>query len=666
MNAETMGEYLVKLSADVDRNSFATAVMALDTIVDKLKNIKGFAAGAAIVSGFVAISKATLDIVKSVAAADMEFQKLASRMWITKDSAKALSTAMKVMGASEEDIAWVPELREQFFRLRNEMNQFATPKDADEQLRWVRQIGYDVEALQVRLKMLKEWIAYYLIKYLGPFLKEFQDWVRWVSDKLGNNMPAIAKKIAEILAHIVSLGLTAVKAIKALVGGLYNFIESLPDNVKKWGAIFATVGAFILAGPFGRLIMVLGGALMLLEDFMYYMNGWNSSKTLAPMWEKLLRFIEGDTLSSIANEIKEFLLWVSDWFDYAVANFVKGLDWSGMEESLLDGLGELKDGVDELFESLCDVFDKITESTGEKEKARQKSFWTTFGNLVTDVVEELGRMAGRLGKIFKIIARGLKGDWDGVVAILKDSDMYRALSGTYKENAKEMFNRFTQAGMTRDGALGMIGNLDEESALDPNRVQGDVDPNYIKKVNEYEFVHDGLGFGIAQWTTPDRKQALWDFWLADEKGRALNDLSLQIDFLLYEMRNGYSHVFDKLSKTNDVEEASTYVLKEYERPEDMGAREQLERITAARKAGEVVGNSFAGGGGSSWGFNPSSWAASAAGGLSPAAAYASPATRSFSMGDVVVNVTQPNATASEIGDTVRRVMDARFGRGDFI
>ena len=42
-------------------------------------------------------------------------------MWVTKDTAKTLSVVLKTMGASQEDVAWVPELREQFFRLRQEM-----------------------------------------------------------------------------------------------------------------------------------------------------------------------------------------------------------------------------------------------------------------------------------------------------------------------------------------------------------------------------------------------------------------------------------------------------------------------------------------------------------------------------------------------------------------
>ena len=98
------------------------------------------------------------------------------------------------------------------------MNELATPVDADNQLQWIREIGYDVQSLQVKLKMLKEWIAYYLIKYLQPYIKEFQQFIQWLNDKLGKNMPEIARKIAKVLSQIVSIGISAVKVLKAIFG----------------------------------------------------------------------------------------------------------------------------------------------------------------------------------------------------------------------------------------------------------------------------------------------------------------------------------------------------------------------------------------------------------------------------------------------------------------
>ena len=71
----------------------------------------------------------------------------------------------------------LPELREQFFRLRQEMAELSTPADADGQLAWIREIGYDVQSLQLKLKMFKEWVVYYLIKELQPYIKDFQEFI---------------------------------------------------------------------------------------------------------------------------------------------------------------------------------------------------------------------------------------------------------------------------------------------------------------------------------------------------------------------------------------------------------------------------------------------------------------------------------------------------------
>lgn len=266
MAGNVIEEYLVGIGADIDTGSFNSAMMAISQLGKAMNAIKGAAPIVAVAAAIIGAGKAAYSTIKDVAAADMEYKKLASQMWITKDSAKSLSTTMKVMGVSQEDIAWIPELREQFFRLRNEMNELATPVDADNQLQWIREIGYDVQSLQVKLKMLKEWIAYYLIKYLQPYIKEFQQFIQWLNDKLGKNMPEIARKIAKVLSQIVSIGISAVKVLKAIFGSIYDFIESLPANVRKWAAIFAMVGAIIMSGPFGLFIAAIGDALTLSWD----------------------------------------------------------------------------------------------------------------------------------------------------------------------------------------------------------------------------------------------------------------------------------------------------------------------------------------------------------------------------------------------------------------
>ena len=255
---EHIEEYLVGIGADIDRQSFDTAMGALRQLESGLRKLKYAAAPMAIAAFITAVGKAAVNTIRDVAKTDMEYQKLANDMWVTKESAKALKIAMDAMGVSQDDIAWIPELRQQFFRLREEINRFATPADADEQLRYIREIGYDVQALFVRLKMFKEWIAYHLIKYLAPYIKEFKAFLKYLSDMLGADMPEKARKIARALSVVLSVAIQTVKAFGLAIKKVYDFIGGLPDNVKKWGAIFAAVGAAIMAGPFGRMEFKFG------------------------------------------------------------------------------------------------------------------------------------------------------------------------------------------------------------------------------------------------------------------------------------------------------------------------------------------------------------------------------------------------------------------------
>ena len=420
MSPEVMAEYLVRLSADVDNNSFNSAMTAINQLSNKLKQMKGVAAAAALGVGLAKVGTAAVNAIKDVARADMEFAKLGQRMWITKDSAKALSVAMKTMGCTEEDIAWVPELREQFFRLRNEMQELSTPQDAEDGLKFVRNIGYEIESVQVKLKMLKEWVVYYLIQILRPFMEEFREWVKWLNGKLKGRMPDIAKTIAKWLGNLVSLAATAMKAIRKIGESIYNFFEKMPESAKKWGAILAGVGAFVMASPLGKLLVVLGGALVLLEDFMYYVNGWNSSKALAPVWQTILDFLESDTLKEVKETVLELLgkagdrlNKISEYVAKIMSDIFDGIDWKGTFETAKEGLKSLYDGVVNIGTELDKVFDSIEKRTNEREAARQKSFWGKVGEGISDALKSLFKFGGALGDIFSAASCLLNGDLEG-------------------------------------------------------------------------------------------------------------------------------------------------------------------------------------------------------------------------------------------------------------
>ena len=58
------------------------------------------------------------------------------------------------------------------------------------------------------------------------------------------------------------------------------------------------------------------------------------------------------------------------------------------------------------------------------------------------------------------------------------------------------------------------------------------------------FVRDGAGYGLAQWTFWSRKEALLKF--AKEKGKSIGDLQMQLDFLWKELKVSYPAVLTVL------------------------------------------------------------------------------------------------------------------------
>ena len=141
------------------------------------------------------------------------------------------------------------------------------------------------------------------------------------------------------------------------------------------------------------------------------------------------------------------------------------------------------------------------------------------------------------------------------------------------DNASVIWEKLRKT-YSRAGTAGIMGNLEAESALKSviyqNSYKGSVgltDQQYVNQVNsgaysEYKFVHDSVGFGLAQWTYYSRKQGLYD---KCKKGRGdIGNLSCQVDFVLDELKG--TKLANYLKTTTDVYTATSRVCKEYERP----------------------------------------------------------------------------------------------------
>lgn len=133
-----------------------------------------------------------------------------------------------------------------------------------------------------------------------------------------------------------------------------------------------------------------------------------------------------------------------------------------------------------------------------------------------------------------------------------------------------IYGALVRAGMTAAGACGLIGNMQAESGMKSNIVQRGMtalsDGEYTRRADagELDFIRDGAGYGLCQWTYWSRKQALLRF--ARERGVSVGDEGMQVEFCLSELRGEYPALRRFLCETQDVRAAAERVCREYERP----------------------------------------------------------------------------------------------------
>ena len=629
-------EYLVRIGAEVDKDAFAGAAQAISNLSGMLGKLGAILKYGGIVVGLAKVTESVIDNIKAVASADLEYQKLAQSMWVTKDTAKTLSVILKTMGASQEDVAWVPELREQFFRLRQEMAELSTPADADGQLSWIREIGYDVQSLQLKLKMFKEWVVYYLIKELQPYIKEFQEFIRWLNDKFGKNLPALARKVASVLASVVRVTMSLVKALKWLFEGIYNFIDALPSKTKALVAVFAVVGAAIMAGPFGLMMMAIGTALIMLEDFFGYLEGRESSNTLKPLWKWLTD--ENNPLRRLIEKLKEGIAFILE----KLTELFEKVFTEERQEKLKEIVANIAKSVADIAEGLATIVEKIC---GEKYPVVKK-FWDFFLTSVGKVVDKVLTLENRLAHLWMALGKAIKGDFKGAREEFINAITDENATG---ERSKYIQKKLISMGFTASAAAGVVGNLVQESGLRTDAI-GD----------------NGTSGGLAQWHN-ERLDALKRF--ASARGKEWTDLDTQIEFLAEEMRTSYADTYAKMQNAELPEIAGQIMTDEYEIPDPASANYSQRRANA-RAAYEAMksankqtsADASHGGAGSSYDslVSPTSYAAGFAAGGTAGLMPMANSTANYNggvinVGGIVVNcgnVSDPQGVAKAVEGTM--------------
>lgn len=135
--------------------------------------------------------------------------------------------------------------------------------------------------------------------------------------------------------------------------------------------------------------------------------------------------------------------------------------------------------------------------------------------------------------------------------------------------ANEIYTILRDGGLSRAGALGMLGNMAAESGLKENIVQRGLSKlsgeQYTAAVDNglLDFA-DGVGYGLAQWTFGQRKRNLLLY--AKQCGVSVGNGVMQCQFALKELFEEYPALWQFLKETDSIDEASDRICKDFERP----------------------------------------------------------------------------------------------------
>jgi Phage tail lysozyme len=144
--------------------------------------------------------------------------------------------------------------------------------------------------------------------------------------------------------------------------------------------------------------------------------------------------------------------------------------------------------------------------------------------------------------------------------------------GTVKSSggsAMDVYAFLTKNGLSPSGATGVIGNLYQESGLNPNAV-GD----------------SGTSYGLAQWHN-GRRDSLMTF--AKSKNLSPNSTAAQEQYLIYDLKKNYPSLMASLSSKGITEgNAAALFMRQYERPLDQSDAAAQKRANLGVQA--VKGN----------------------------------------------------------------------------
>jgi len=322
---DVLKEYLVKMGFQVDDSSYKKVMSTFSNLEKLIGNnlsatsLASLKASTTIVGAMAAIAASIVKTIDAVAQADMHYQLLAQRMFMSVNAAKAFTIATETLGHNLQEIAWNAELKQKYFALVQQINELETPPEAKEMFKEVRAISFEFTRLKVDAKYAVENIAYEILKLNKSTLFELHENLKGIGEYLRSHIKEGAAEIAKYFQVVVEVFkvfgrvvgdviVPAFKAFWAVVEKVVELFKMIWDMLPPIGRQAVVLGGLLLAAflPISPPILAATAALtalyLLFDDFYAFMEGRDSSELLKPLWE-VVDILHGELSKGIANII---------------------------------------------------------------------------------------------------------------------------------------------------------------------------------------------------------------------------------------------------------------------------------------------------------------------------------------------------------------------------
>ena len=302
----------------------------------------------------VAMNTGLAKFANSLVVTDEKINQLAEDLSLPREEAAKTFHAMQAMGKTLEEIELDPRLQRQFATLKEDAAAIGIP-DMSGAVEQIQSIQTEFTRARNIMSVGLQWVGLHMMENLQKPLEHVRNIFSGLNDQKADGMQNWSKMIGTVAAGVVRMGVAALRAVTVLFQGIQRLLQMIPVEVQLAGAAFAGLFTFLKLGPVGKIMIIIKGLLLLLDDFFTFLDGGES--LLGDFWQSVMDMWEAFKGSGVIEAVKEAFL---EFFTKAMDGFKVVIDW------ILEFWQKLMDSgaVQNITEAFASLFTTIRKYLG--------------------------------------------------------------------------------------------------------------------------------------------------------------------------------------------------------------------------------------------------------------------------------------------------------------